>query len=221
MNKRNDESTTELPCFRSKWKSIATPFSDRTHLRSLVNVCWKDHDVSLDSFVRFQINQRIPDADPSSSVTRAATDCALRQCATETQYVTSARFYPLYVSCAMLTSAILWTYWTSMSNFVEETYHWHPRCQMTGALSNMRVWHWIDSPNWFPLCAFLLQCKSVIIKFGVFPRHISSHSFLGGCDNNSVFIWTKICFNCNWCLLHFKNQNTHHNFINKHEILSN
>ncbi len=67
----------------------------------------------------FQIQERIPSDGVDSDVTRDATERALRACATETHVVTSSRFYPLYASCVMLTSAILWTYWNNIVSHVD------------------------------------------------------------------------------------------------------
>ncbi len=47
---------------------------------------------------------------------------SLSLCDTGTQYETTyQRFYPLYVSTAMLVSAIMWNYWTAITSIIEES----------------------------------------------------------------------------------------------------
>ena len=70
----------------------------------------------------FQINLRIPPDDPSANLTRQATEQALENCSTDSQFVSSSQFYPIYVSCAMLSSAILWAYWTGISHYIEDIF---------------------------------------------------------------------------------------------------
>ena len=65
-----------------------------------------------------QIKERIPPTDPSVEKTRAIVDRTLTLTKVEQPYVSTSAYYPLYVSCAMLMGAIVWQYWTGLSNVV-------------------------------------------------------------------------------------------------------
>ncbi|KAI0237915.1 Squalene synthase [Lamellibrachia satsuma] len=64
------------------------------------------------------IKERIPANDPSVTKTRAIVDRTLTLTKVEQPYVSTSAYYPLYVSCAMLMGAIVWQYWTGISNVV-------------------------------------------------------------------------------------------------------
>ncbi len=68
------------------------------------------------------MRQRIPDTDPSSTLTRERVARAVLLCDTKTQFVTSHQFVPLYVSFTLLLCAILWTYWTGLASIINDDY---------------------------------------------------------------------------------------------------
>ena len=70
----------------------------------------------------FQIQLRIPQNDPTSYLTRELAEQAIQTCNTNVEFVSSHQFYPIYVSFAMLSSAILWTYWTGISHYFEDIF---------------------------------------------------------------------------------------------------
>ena len=65
-----------------------------------------------------QIKSRIPRNDPSASRTEEVIADSLHLADTVENYNSSTTFLPVYMSCLMLTSAIVWQYWATLTSAV-------------------------------------------------------------------------------------------------------